>query len=151
MKLLQTKGYQFFNIVLSGLLALLGISGCTKDSPDEYGTPRATFIVKGTITSAETNEPVENIKVVMVPEISYTNDSSFTDASGFYEVKDDNGFPDDSEYLIKIQDIDGDAYGAFEDVDTTLVFEDPDVEGGNDGWYDGMTSKEFNIKLTPKK
>lgn len=151
MKSFNRQFYRLFNFVLSGLLTLLGVSGCTKDSPDEYGAPRATFIVNGTISSEASDETVEDIKVVMVRDGFYPNDSTVTDGSGLFEVKDQWGFPEDSEYLLKIRDVDGDVNGAFEDLDTTVVFEDPEFEGGDGNWNYGETSKEFNIRLTPKK
>lgn len=41
-----------YNVLLSGLLALLGFaSSC--ESRAEYGTPSAKFIVNGTVTSAD--------------------------------------------------------------------------------------------------
>jgi putative lipoprotein (rSAM/lipoprotein system) len=151
MKSLNRQFYRLFNFFLSGLLTLLGVSGCTKDSPVEYGSPSATFIVTGTISSAVSDEAVEDIKVVMVRDDLYPNDSTVTDGSGLFEVKDQSSFPEDSEYLLKIRDVDGEANGAFEDVDTTVVFEDPEFKGGDGNWNYGETSKEFNIRLTPKK
>jgi putative lipoprotein (rSAM/lipoprotein system) len=147
----RPKFFRVFNFVLSGLFALLGFSGCEGESPVEYGSPNATFIINGNISSEKTDEPVENIKIVMVKENFYGIDSTFTDNSGLFEVKDGSGFPEDSEFLIKIRDIDGDSNGAFEDLDTTVVFEDSEFEGGDGNWFYGLTSKEFNIKLTPKK
>lgn len=152
MKSLQKSFFRIFNFFLSGLFVLLGFScDVTKYSPDEYGAPRATFKANGTILSAETDEPVDNITVVMESKDRYVNDSTATDASGVFEVADNSGFPEDSEYVLHVRDLDGDAKGAFENLDTTIVFNKEELQGGDGDWYYGEAAKELNIKLTPKK
>lgn len=133
-----------YNVLLAGLLTILGFATAC-DSKDEYGTPSAKFIVNGKVKSSETDQPIENIRVSM------QGDTTFTDANGVYQVVDKWGFPTDQTYNIEFQDIDGDAYGEFSDLDTIVEFKDPEFLDGDGNWYSGETSKEFDVKLTPKK
>jgi putative lipoprotein (rSAM/lipoprotein system) len=60
--------------IITGLLALLGFSGCNieNDGPDMYGppsvvmygVPEAQFVAKGAVTDGE-DKPIENIRVVL--------------------------------------------------------------------------------------
>ncbi len=152
MKSLQKSFFRIFNLFLSGLFVLLGFScETTKDSPVEYGVPRATFKASGIVTSSETDEAVENITVVMESTDRFVNDSTASDASGVFEVVDNSGFPEDSEYVLHVRDLDGDANGSFENLDTTIVFNEEELQGGDGAWYYGEATKELNIKLTPQK
>jgi len=138
-KLLKT-----YNVLIAGLLAMLGFATAC-DSKDEYGTPSAKFIVNGKVKSSETDQPIENVRVTMQGDTAYTN------ASGGYQVVDKWGFPTDQTYIIEFKDIDGELNGEFSDLDTIVEFKDPKFSDGDGDWYRGETSKEFNVKLTPKK
>jgi len=147
MRKVRVRFLKSFNSILLSLLALLGFTAACKDDPsiiDEYGSPYAKFKVNGKIEATNTDTPIENIRVVM------SGDTVYSDDKGEYEVADNNGFPIDQIYEIQFQDIDGISNGEFEDVDTVVEFKDPEFING-DGWYRGETSKEFNIKLNPKK
>jgi putative lipoprotein (rSAM/lipoprotein system) len=111
----------------------------------EYGTPNAKFIVNGTVTSAETEEPIRNIRVIM------KYDTAFTDNEGNYEVTDKGAFPTDQTYSIQFQDFDIESNGSFNDKDTVVEFKNPEFSHGDGHWYEGETTREFDIKLTPKK
>jgi putative lipoprotein (rSAM/lipoprotein system) len=140
----KNKILRTYNVILVGLLSILGFaSSC--ESRMEYGTPSAKFIVNGKVTSAETNQPIENIRVAM------QGDTSFTDSNGVYQVIDKWGFPSDQIYNILFHDIDGETNIEFTDLDTIVEFKDPKFSGGDGDWYSGETSKDFDVKLTPKK
>ncbi len=140
---MKIKILKTYNVIIAGLLSILGFaSSC--DSKDEYGTPSAKFIVNGKVKS-DTDQPIENIRVIMQSDTSYTNND------GSYQVEDKWGFPTDQTYNIKFQDIDGETNGEFSDLDTIVEFKDPKFSGGDGDWYSGETSKEFDVKLTPKK
>lgn len=129
-----------YNILLKGLIAMLGFS--TSCIPAmEYGTPHARFIVNGKVTSAETSLPVENIRVIM------QGDTSYTDAGGMYQVIDKFGFPTSQTFPVSFQDVDGDAHLKFTDLDTLVEFKDPKFTGGDGDWYQGETSTTFNVTL----
>lgn len=140
------NGYlRFYNAIIVSLLALLGFACSNGTAPVEYGSPSAKFIVNGNVSSAETNEPVRNIRVVM------QNDTAYTDQEGSYQVADNWGFSTDQTYIIKFTDIDNELNGAYHAIDTVVVFNDPEFTGGDGKWYSGETTKILDIKLTPKK
>ncbi len=141
---MKIKILKTYNVLITGLLTILGFATAC-DSKDEYGTPSTKFIVKGKVISSETDQPIENIRVSM------EGDTTYTDANGDYNVVDKWGFPTEQTYNIEFQDIDGNANGEFSDLDTIVEFKDPKFSGGDGDWYLGETSKEFNVKLTPKK
>ena len=125
-------------------MAALGFtSACRKDPAVEYGTPSAKFIVNGKIISGSTGDPIENIKVIM------QRDTSFSDAQGIYQVMDEYGFPGDKTYSIQFLDLDGALNGEFQNLDTLVEFVDPQYVNGS-GWYSGETSQEFDIQMNPK-
>ncbi len=82
---------------------------------------------------------------------SITSTDTYTDVNGAYQVVDESGLPNDHTYIIEFKDIDGEINGKFSDLDTIVEFKDPIFTGGDGDWYSGETSKEFDVKLTPKK
>ncbi|HEX2396036.1 MAG TPA: radical SAM-associated putative lipoprotein [Bacteroidales bacterium] len=133
-----------YNVLIAGIMAVLGFaSSC--ESRVEYGTPSARFIVNGKVTSSVTDQPIENIRVTMQGDTSYTN------TDGVYQVSDNWGFPDDQTYNLHFQDIDGETNNEFTGLDTIVEFKDPEFSGGDGDWYSGETSKDFDVKLTPKE
>jgi len=141
---MKIKILKTYNVLIAGLLAILGFATAC-NSKDEYGTPSAKFIVNGKVKSSETDQPIENVRVTVQGDTAYTN------ASGGYQVVDKWGFPTDQTYIIEFKDIDGELNGEFSDLDTIVEFKDPKFSDGNGDWYSGETSKEFDVKLTPKK
>lgn len=141
---MKIKILKTYNVLIAGLLAILGFTTAC-DSEDEYGTPSAKFIVNGKVKSSETDQPIENIRVTM------QGDTSYTDVNGAYQVVDKWGFPKDQTYNIEFNDIGGEGNGEFSDLDTIVEFKDPKFTDGDEGWYSGETSKVFDVKLTPKK
>ncbi|PKP48638.1 MAG: hypothetical protein CVT94_07650 [Bacteroidetes bacterium HGW-Bacteroidetes-11] len=143
MKIARIKFLKTYNVLIAGLLAILGFASAC-DSKDEYGTPSAKFIIKGNVKSIENNQPIENISVII------QGDTSYTDADGAYQVVDKWGFPDDQTYNIRFQDTDGELNGTYKELDTIVEFKNPKFTGGDGNWYSGETSKDFDVKLTPE-
>lgn len=110
-----------------------------------YGTPSAHFVVKGQVTSSNTDKAINNIKVMMEDNIVYT------DANGKYQVTDRNGFPKDQTYTVQFLDDDGLLNGEFQNKDTSVVFKDPEFSGGDGDWFEGTTTETFDVKLAPKE
>jgi putative lipoprotein (rSAM/lipoprotein system) len=79
------------------------------------------------------------------------NDTVTTGNDGKYQVVDEGAFPTDQNYTIQFQDIDNDLNGSYSDLDTLAEFKNPEFSHGDGHWYEGETSKEMDIKLTPKK
>jgi putative lipoprotein (rSAM/lipoprotein system) len=139
------------NALISILLSMLGFgAACSLNSCEygtmfvEYGTPHATFIVNGNVKSDNTSSDLPNIRVVM------DYDTSYTDASGNYQVKNIE-FPHDQVFLLEMKDIDGEANGEYQALDTIVEFISPKFSGGSDGWDQGETEKEINVKLKDKE
>ena len=153
MKIIGNKFLTSYNVILTALMALLGFAtSCERFGGTEYGVPHASFIVKGKIVSAESNNPVPNIKVRMqIDSLSVQHDSAYSDSKGNYQVVDAFGFPISHSYLITFTDIDGAANGEFQTLDTVVEFKDPVYTGGDGHWNSGETQKEFNVVLKPKK
>ena len=132
-----------YSTILGILLTFLGFaqSSCAKlyGSPSvEYGTPSATFIVNGKVESSVTNNPIQNIRVIM------QGDTTMTDAAGSYQIIDAHENPSRQKFPIRFQDIDGNLQGEYSNLDTVVEFKDPQFTNGE-------TSKEFDIQLKPKK
>lgn len=135
-----------YNAIIVALLAILGFgTSCEQLARCEYGTPSAKFIVSGKVVSSETNLPVQNIRVVM------KGDTTFTNASGEYQVTDKYGFPANQTYSVKFQDIKGETLRQYSDLDTTVEFKNPVFIKGDGHWYEGETEKDIDVKLKPKK
>ena len=144
MKKLEIKFFKTYNVIIAALLSLLGFSSCEKNMVAEYGTPSATFIVQGTVESSDSNEPIENIRVIM------QGDTAFTDGNGNYQVI-AGGFPGDITYYIQFQDIDSELNGDYKDLESSVEFIDPEFINGDDHWYSGEATQALNVKLNPKK
>jgi putative lipoprotein (rSAM/lipoprotein system) len=154
--------FKLSNAIIAGLLALLGFAlcACVREEPLEYGTPSARYRINGRITSAETNQPVKDIKVMMRTDshygidgepLLYSLDSAWTDVSGNYHVV-ANTFPvDEVSFQLEFLDTDGDANGAYRDTTVTVVFTDPVFAGGDGRWYKGEASRELDIQLISKE
>ncbi len=138
------------NKIIGFILLLLGFSmacsevACEYGSPIvEYGTPHATFIVKGKVRSNATEQVIPSIRVVINYDTVYTNEN------GDYEVR-TNAFPTDQSFLVEFDDIDETQNGQYEALDTTVEFVDPQFTGGDGEWYDGETEKELQIRMKPR-
>ena len=140
MRLLKTNLLKISNSVLSSLLFILGFSTSCIFFGAEYGTPNADFVIKGTVTSEDTNQPVPQIKV----KIEY--DSVYTNQNGKYEII-HNAFPESQDILIQFIDTDGEANGGlFQQLDSIVEFTNPKFKGSKH-WYEGKTEKEVDISL----
>ncbi len=139
------------NSLISYLLTILGFgavctfNGCMYGDPVvEYGTPFATFKVKGSIKSEATSNVISNIRVVM----GY--DTTFTDEAGNYKISNEE-FPENQTFLLEFKDIDGKSNGDYQSLDTIVEFIDPEFSGGTGSWDSGETEKEVNVKLKDKE
>lgn len=143
MRKAKIKIIKFYNVIIAGMLSILGFT-TSCDPVVEYGTPYANFIVKGKITSSETDKPIENIQVTMggVPKL--------TNSNGEFEIV-NSGSLLDTTFNLNIRDIDGENNLLFFDKDTVAQFKNPIFSGGDDNWYVGDTKINIDIKLKPKK
>ncbi len=142
------KGY---NRLIAFLLSVLGIgssatfSGCGDNYTCEYGTPRADFKVSGVVTDGE-DKAVEGIKVVMHRAEGYDKDSTYTDENGNYNVG-VGSFPQSQTFSMQFVDVDGSDNKTLQQLDTAIVFTNPEFKNGDGNWYEGETSQELNISM----
>ncbi|MDR1526164.1 MAG: radical SAM-associated putative lipoprotein [Dysgonamonadaceae bacterium] len=150
---------KLFDKVIVALLGVAGLlMGCNIvfETPAEYGMPHADFVLKGTVTSAATSQPVKNIQVVRpFWEYGYgyeggyaaIGDTVYTDENGKFAFEFD-GLPT-MKYQLKLKDIDGQENGGqFVSKEIEGEFTKADQEKkGNDRWYDGKFVKTRNVLL----
>jgi putative lipoprotein (rSAM/lipoprotein system) len=151
MNKLKTRFLQKYNGLITILLTVLGfgtacnLTGCEYGTPAfEYGTPYATFIVKGDVKSAQNSTAIPKIRVVM------NHDTAFTNVSGNYQLENID-FPEEQSFLVEFKDVDGSNNGDFQPLDTIVKFINPKFAGGSGSWDAGKTEKELNVFLKPKK
>ena len=152
---MKLKLRSFYSRILSICLVLLGFSACS-DPVDEYGSPSAKYKVLGKIVSSDDEKkPIENIRVVMVENMDEENniylrgDTTYTDLEGRFEVnRHDFQY---SQFKIKIQDVDEEVNGLFEDIEQVIEFKNSDYKGGSGSWYKGEAQKDMGtIEMEPK-
>lgn len=166
----------FYSAILSSILTFLGFTGCS-DPVDEYGTPTVEYgvipeyfselNVSGEIVSGDTEEtkPVEGIRVIMMPNTANANevgipanrrDTAFTDEKGKFEIQGNKGYYyyHSGKFKLKIEDVDGDKNGLFENKEELLEVDREEYERSLAQVYPPLITakKEIGtIKLKPKK
>ena len=130
--------------LLTFLLSLLGFSLATCYHTAAYGTPKATYEIKGQV-SDEDKQPLQDIQVVV-----QQYDTFYTDAEGIYRAHGDLRLGRES-LLVTATDIDGEANGGdFEPQIKTITYSRGDWQGGS-GWNEGTLTKEVNFTLKKKE
>lgn len=136
------------NWALSGLLSILGFSGCESESAaTEYGVPYATFTFHGRVTN-RAGEPVPDIKIeVNGDEIPVP---ALTNVAGYYSTQFGH-FPVE-DFQVIAADIDGAANGSYRN-DTLQVKVGPEdyYQKGSGNWDNGSAAKEVNFVLKEKE
>ncbi len=140
------------NRLIYAILSLLGLTtACSKDDKGGvdcmYGTPIATFSVKGNVTDTD-GQPIKGIRV----KVDYYT-STLTDEQGKFGFDKVQmiGFGNDSfNKQLEFQDIDGEENGSFEDKEINVTFiRDKDVQ--RDTWYFGdYKAKDTDVVLQTK-
>ena len=157
---MKTRVIKAGRAVLGFRLALLGFSGCEYIGRCEYGCPHADYKLQGTVTDAQTKQPVKNIRVVFCSggldaEYSY-KDTLYTDESGKIERDYPSMTIDHTRLQVLLEDIDGDENGSYE----TLLLEKENlpvkqVKKGDKHWYQGAftitADAELNEYIPPVK
>ncbi|MDR1543230.1 MAG: radical SAM-associated putative lipoprotein [Prevotellaceae bacterium] len=139
-----------FSSYLCGLvLAAIGFTSC--GGATKYGMPHADFGVSGVIISAKTEQPIENIKVVVNSDAYSPQETqrTITDENGKFSTS-WQGFPQD-EITLKVSDIDGELNGLFNDTTIVTPISEFQHQSSSEEWYDGWYGKNFEIKLTLKE
>lgn len=109
------------NKLIYAILSLLGLTmACSKDDNGTecmYGTPTATFSVKGRVTDTE-GKPLEGIRINIVET------STFTDAQGRFDFTNASSTNwDDNPYKkMEFLDVDGEKNGSFKGHEMQIKF-----------------------------
>lgn len=153
------KTYRFYlsisNKILAGLLTLLGFSNTSCSPVDEYGSPYATYEIKGKVVN-EKGTAIPDIQVIIpAPDADNEEDQFFyrdtlsTNSSGEFNKQIGYGsFGEDVTFKIATKDIDGEANGGlFEDTVTDIAFKKEDLKGGDGNWYFGNAKKDVTITM----
>lgn len=141
------------NWALAGLLTMLGFNVSCDDERVEYGTPKATYQIKGKVKS-EQGEAIKGIQVLIenIEEVYYIRrDSTLTKEDGSFDLN-MGDFPDKTNtYRVISSDIDGSENGGSFESDTTMVtFNSSELRGGKGAWNWGSATKEIRITLKKK-
>ncbi|WP_278625143.1 radical SAM-associated putative lipoprotein [Parabacteroides gordonii] len=153
------KTYRFYlsisNKILAGLLALLGFSNTSCSPVDEYGSPYATYEIKGKVVN-EKGTAIPDMQVI-IPAPDADNeedqfmyrDTLLTNSTGEFNKRlEVSSFGEDITFKIATQDIDGEANGGlFEDTVTEVAFKKDDLKGGDGNWYAGNAKKDVTITM----
>jgi putative lipoprotein (rSAM/lipoprotein system) len=138
----KKKIFRRWNAVIAWFLSLCGIA-CTNIAC-EYGTPEAKYNLVGTVTSEDTDAPIDHIRIIM----GY--DTAYSDAAGKYVVSTFE-FPVSQTFNVNFSDVDGSINGQFIPRDTVVQYLDPEFHDGSGSWYRGETDQKLNIKLRSTK
>lgn len=128
-----------------------------------YGTPSASYVFNVDTKDADTNTPIEGMRVSVVREISlYNNETGKHDIEALdtlaYELTNDKGkatlFLDrdwpTSSHLLIADDIDGaENGGLYSTVSTEVLTQADDYKNpGSSGWFEGTATHNVTIKLS---
>ncbi len=155
------KFSSFWASICATILGLLGVSCSNEDEPDGglicmYGTPTATFEIKGRVTTEKENIGVPDavIKVMNIPvpnpyfpeedlPKSYTYFRTVTDGFGFYSAT-SSLYPVDRVKVACVPLV-----STFQP-DTVIVELKYIKNDNSDDWDEGTATAEVNFKLKEK-
>lgn len=157
---MKARFCHWYNALAATLLSLLGFSSCSNDAAEDgnfellYGTPTATFQVKGKVTN-ESGQPVKGILVVTQHGIK---DSTYTDENG--QFVSGELATTSVDYMLKkgklevtFEDVDGNENGGTFANDTVTSKDITDVKQtkkGDGSWYLGAYELTANKQLKKK-
>jgi putative lipoprotein (rSAM/lipoprotein system) len=143
------------NWILTGILSMLGFSGCDLGNEDivgpvEYGSPYAKFSFNGTVTNKDGN-PVKDIKVeIDRQEAIYLTEPMSTDTLGRYSTMFAD-FPVE-DFKVIVSDVDGEENGSYQsDTIAVKITKDDYYEQGKGAWYEGAATKKVDVLLKDKE
>ena len=158
---MKRKPLSLFAKILSFILLILGFQSCLSGEGDEeggevmmYGTPTATYRVRGTVKASDTNQPVNGIRAVLVElyngqEGIYSGDTIKVCADGAFDLKVRSGAMNGTNLRLKLTDIDGADNGLYNTKTQDIQFTNPALAGG-EGWDKGTATKEIgDVKIDP--
>lgn len=156
MKKLHFLSLKATNWAFAGILSLLGFPACEQHGELMYGSPYASFSIRGKIqTEAKTGIPDIEVRMALVTEEGYSiyeeeNPSLKTDEKGEFSVTFDAPYFD--KLRVYATDVDGTENGSFAKDSIDIVFESKDFKGKQkNNWDMGHAEKEITIELKKTK
>lgn len=135
--------------LLNSILLLLGFSSCDSNESEMYGTPYATYSLKGKVVDAQ-KQPIPDIEVKIKIGRGGDYHSQIaplkTNASGEFAFKENLTI--DGKFRLVSRDVDGTANGSFKSDSIEITMDKP--SGGDGSWFQGSASKE-DIVITLQK
>jgi putative lipoprotein (rSAM/lipoprotein system) len=149
---MKNKALKLFDKIVMALLGLFPFLTACDDPRYLYGTPSATYVVKGKVTDETTNAPLKNIRVMLrenddIPQ--YPLDTVYTDELGAYRITFDGYVRENLSIYLKAEDVDGEANGGNYQAKEDVV----DIKDSNwkstesNGWDMGTATVVKDIKL----
>ena len=133
----------------NSILLLLGFSSCASIGSEMYGTPYATYSLKGKVVDAQ-KQPIPDIEVKIKIGYGGVYHSQIaplkTNASGEFCFKENLTI--DGKFRLVARDVDGTANGSFKSDSIEITMDKP--SGGDGSWFQGSASKE-DIVITLQK
>lgn len=156
MKKLHSPFLKATNWAFVGLLTLLGFSSCDKQGELMYGSPHASFSIRGKIqTEAKTGIPDIEVRLALVtPDgndiYEEVNSPLKTDEKGEFSTTFDAIYFD--RLRVYATDVDGKKNGSFAKDSIDILFESKDFKRKTkDNWDMGHAEKEITIELKETK
>lgn len=146
MKHILTKQLRILNEIGSLLLMLLGF-GCST-GVQEYGTPRATFQIKGRVVT-DNQEGIPNIQLTGIFGKYDTCTVTKTETDGSFKMN--FSYIPLTDLKITAEDVDGDENGSYLPAVQEIHLTEKDFQGGDGNWYAGELEKEITIRLKKKE
>lgn len=135
--------------LLNSILLLLGFSSCDGNGSEMYGTPYATYSLKGKVVDAQ-KQPIPDIEVKIKIGRGGDYHSQIaplkTNASGEFSFKEN--LTAEGKFRLVARDADGAANGSFKSDSIEITMDKP--SGGDGSWFQGSASKE-DIVITLQK
>lgn len=154
MKKLYSPFLKGINGALAALLFLMGFSACEKYEAVMYGSPHATFSIKGKVqTEAKTGIPEIKVQMALVA----SEENEIYDSINIPLKTDEKGefsttftAPYFNKIRVYATDVDGTKNGTFTKDSVDIQFDPTDFKGGKD-WNWGHAEKEITIELKETK
>ncbi|MBR5433477.1 MAG: radical SAM-associated putative lipoprotein [Bacteroidales bacterium] len=137
--------------LLNFILAILGFAGCNVlGGGEEYGTPYASFKVKGVVTDGK--NPIENVKVKLI-EMYHENEydraePDITDSQGRFEIKSGSEIFD----TLRLKIVASDLNNNYQNDTANVEFYWKELSGKkkDEKWYSGSAERTVNFTLKEK-
>jgi putative lipoprotein (rSAM/lipoprotein system) len=149
---MKNKAVTFFDKIVMALLGLFPFLTACDDPRTLYGTPSATYVVKGRVTDETTHAPLQNIRVMLHENDEYPEyrlDTVQTDELGAYSMT-FTGYAQNNLFIyLKAEDVDGEANGGLYQsaMDTAQVTDSNWDKSDAGDWNMGTATVVKDIKL----